>query len=48
VVQFDEPGLKIIRFVSTAGKQILKFDRIQLLKDDAAQVTEAEPSVTNY
>jgi len=34
VVQFDEPGLKIIRFVSTAGKQILKFDRIQLLKDE--------------
>ena len=44
VVRFEEPGLKIIRFVSSAHKQQIKFDRIQLLKDDRAQVTESKPA----
>lgn len=43
VVQFDEPGLKIIRFVSAASKLRVSFDRIRLLKDDDARVTESEP-----
>jgi arylsulfatase A-like enzyme len=45
VVRFEEPGLKIIRFVSSVRKQRVKFDRIQLFKDDAAQVTESKPAV---
>ncbi len=45
VVRFEEPGLKIIRFVSTAPKQKLTFDRIQLLKDDTARLTESKPAV---
>jgi arylsulfatase A-like enzyme len=38
VVRFDEPGLKIIRFVSATHKQQLRFDRLRLLKDDAVTV----------
>jgi len=34
VVRFDEPGLKIIRFVSVVPKQQLKCDRILLLEAD--------------
>lgn len=45
VVRFDEPGLKIIRFVSTAPKLQVTFDRIRLLKDDDARVTESKPLV---
>ena len=45
VVRFDEPGLKIIRFVSAEPKLQVSFDRIRLLKDDDAQVTESEPLV---
>ncbi|VGO13525.1 Choline-sulfatase [Pontiella desulfatans] len=41
VVRFDEPGLKIIRFVSTGPKQQVKFDRLHLFKDDSATVAEA-------
>ena len=43
VVRFDEPGLNIIRFVSAAPKLQVSFDRIRLLKDDDAQVTESKP-----
>lgn len=43
VVRFDQPGLKIIRFVSTVPKQQMAFDRIRLLKDDDARVTESKP-----
>ena len=39
VVRFDEPGLKIIRFVSAAPKLRVSFDRIRLLKDDDVRVT---------
>lgn len=46
VVRFNEPGLKIIRFVSTEHKQQLKFDRIQLLKDDDAPVTKSDLNAT--
>jgi len=45
VVRFKDPGLKIIRFVASDRKQQLKFDRIQLLRDDKAQVTESEPVI---
>jgi len=45
VVRFDAPGLKIIRFVSDARKQQVKFDRIRLLRDDEAQVTGAPAAV---
>ena len=45
VVRFEQPGLKIIRFVSGARKQQVKFDRIRFLRDDAAQVTEAPVAV---
>ena len=45
VVRFDEPGLKITRFVSAAPKLQVSFDRIRLLKDDDAQVTESKPLV---
>ena len=45
VVRFDEPGLKIIRFVSAVPKQQVKFDRIRLLRDDKAPVAESKPSV---
>ena len=45
VVRFEEPGLKIIRFVSTARKQQVQFDRLRLLKDADAQVTAANPAV---
>jgi len=45
VVRFDKPGLKIIRFVSAVPKQQLKFDRIRLLRDDKARVTESKPLV---
>ena len=34
VARFDEPGLKIIRFVSSVGKQVVKFDRLRLFKDE--------------
>ena len=44
VVRFEKPGLKIIRFVSSAPKQQIKFDRLRLLKADKAQVTESQPS----
>lgn len=46
VTRFDEPGLKIIRFVSSGPKQVVKFDRIRLFKDDEAQVTESKPTST--
>jgi len=45
VVRFDEPGLKIIRFVSAVPKQQVKFDRIRFLRDDKAPVAESKPSV---
>ena len=45
VVRFDEPGLKIIRFVSAVPKQQVKFDRIRLLKDDEALVAASKPLV---
>lgn len=39
---FDEPGLKIIRFmVSDKHKLEVKFDRLRLLSDDDAQVAES-------
>ncbi|MGB0416937.1 MAG: hypothetical protein ACPGKS_08815, partial [Coraliomargarita sp.] len=38
---FDEPGLKIIRFVTGQKlKRVVKFDRLRLLRDDDAQVAE--------
>ncbi|MBT7853513.1 MAG: sulfatase [Opitutae bacterium] len=42
VVHFDEPGLKIIRFV-TKQKQEVKLDRLRLLKDASAKET-SKPS----
>ena len=42
VTQFTKPGLKIFRFVSSASKQVVKFDRIRLLKDEEAEVTESK------
>jgi arylsulfatase A-like enzyme len=36
VVQFDHPGLKIIRFVSTVARQQVKFDRIRLVEGGGA------------
>ncbi|MDP6524783.1 MAG: sulfatase [Kiritimatiellia bacterium] len=45
VVLFDEPGLKIFRFVSAVPKQQVKFDRIRLVKDSEARVTESKPLV---
>jgi len=45
VIRFEEPGLKIIRFVSVEPKQQVNFDRIQLLRDDEALVTESKPLV---
>jgi len=45
VVRFDEPGLKIIRFVSAVPKQQVKFDRIRLVEDSEARVTESKPFV---
>jgi len=45
VVRFEEPGLKIIRFVSAEPKQQVKFDRIRLLRDDETRVTESKSVV---
>jgi len=45
VIRFEEPGLKIIRFVSVEPKQQVKFDRVRLLRDDEALVTESKPLV---
>ena len=45
VVRFDQPGLKIIRFVSDVPKQQVEFDRIRILKDEDAQVTESKPLI---
>ena len=33
VARFEESGLKIIRFVSSAPKQVVKFDRLRLFKE---------------
>ena len=39
-IRFDEPGLKIIRFVSQVRRLKLKFDRLRIIRDDQAKVTE--------
>jgi arylsulfatase A-like enzyme len=44
VARFNEPGLKIIRISSTVSKQKLNVDRLKLLKDDSATVTESKPA----
>jgi arylsulfatase A-like enzyme len=45
VVYFDEPGLKIIRFVTEQIlKRVVKFDRLRLLRDNDAQVAESHYS----
>lgn len=46
VIRFDEPGLKIIRFVSKVKKQQMKFDRLRLLKDDQAPIGESKPKIS--
>ena len=45
VVRFDDVGLKIIRFVSEVPKQLVKFDRLRLLREDAARAAESKPVV---
>jgi hypothetical protein len=37
VVTFDQPGLKLIRFMSNVSKQSLQVDRIQLGKFNGAE-----------
>ena len=41
-IRFNEPGFKIIRFVSQVRKLKLKFDRLRIIRDDQAKVTEIE------
>lgn len=42
VIYFDEPGLKIIRFVTEQKlKRVVKFDRLRLLRNNDAQVAES-------
>lgn len=46
VVNFDEPGLKIIRFVAGRKlKRVVKFDRLRLLRDDDVQVAGSHSRV---
>ena len=44
-VRFDQPGLKIIRFVSTVAKQQVKVDRIRLVEAGAAASSTPKPPV---
>jgi hypothetical protein len=45
-IHFDQPGLKIIRFV-TEKKQEVKFDRLRLFKDSSATKKNSFPSKIN-
>ena len=45
-VRFEQPGLKIIRFV-TEKKQEVKFDRLRLFKDSSATKKNSFPSKIN-
>ena len=44
-VRFDQPGLKIFRFVSTKPKQRVQFDRLRLVRHNKAEVPESKPAV---
>jgi arylsulfatase A-like enzyme len=42
IVTFDQPGLKLIRFMSNVPKQQLQIDRIQFLKGDQSPYPKAD------